>query len=712
MRWQKPARIAIAVLVVAFAVLVALALRRGKQAPPAQAEVRREHSDSVSEAGRVTYKYAEAGRTSFALEAGTHTTFPDGRNEFEGGVTVDSERNGRRFSIRSETAQILPLKEGERGIKTGRFVRDVRLTTADGLAITSAEATYDHTDGVVRIPGPVEFSKGRLKGRGVGATYDTEREILWVLENSHVTIAPDETGSGAMEADAKSAGLARAEHYARLLGEARIVTEGRTIRGDEITIRLTEDDKRVQMLELRGNSRIDGGSGGPQSMAANEIDLTYAEDGKALQFARLMENAQVQLAGAAGAGGRRVAGRNIDIALAPDGTTVTSLTSTERVQVDLPAEGELPARRINSDTLVSAGSPAGGLQEATFVGNVVFRETRAAHAKVAAIDRTARSARLVAKTKPGFGAIEQADFRGNFTFSDGRTSAEAPHAVYQVETERIDLSPSEDPGPAPMVADGKIEVRARTIEFTISGRKLKADTSVRSSMVPQQKAPPGGEPTKLPSLLNDKETVNVTANRLEYDGAASTAKYVGDARLWQGSDTVIRAGTIVLDDRNGNLTASEKVETRMLVEHVDPKTKERRRVQQTGRGETFEYNDAARQATYTTSAYLEGPEGIVTAERIVLYLREKVSELEKAEAFGKVTLKEGVRLVQGSKLVYTAADDTYVVTGPPVLIIEEQPKCNEMLAMRAVYDRTTGSMKAEGTDANTRSQPCTGKRLF
>jgi lipopolysaccharide export system protein LptA len=713
MRWQKPARLAIAVFVVAFAVVVALALRRGKQPPPAQVDVKREHSGSVSEAGRITYKYAQAGKTSFALSAGTHSTYPDGRSQFTGGVKVESERNGRHFTIESREAEILPVKEGSRGIKTGRFIHDVRLTTEDGLSVTAAEGSYDDTDGVVTIPGPVEFAKSRLKGRGVGATYDTGKEVLWLLASAHVTVAPDETGGGAMEADARSAGLARADHYARLMGEARINTEGRVIRADDVTIRLTDDDKRVQGLELRGNSRIDGGSGGPQSMAANDIDLTYGEDGKALQSAKLMENAQVQLAGSAGGAGRRVSGRNIDIALAADGKTVTNLTSTERAQVDLPAEGTLPARQINSDTLVAGGTPEGGLQEATFAGNVVFRETRAAQGELAAIDRTAKSMRLVAKTKPGFGAIEQADFRGNFTFTDAeRTSAEAPHAVYHVETERIDLSPSEDPGPAPMVSDGRIEVRARTIEFTITGRRLKADTAVRSSMQPQKKTPAAGEPKRLPSLLKQDETVNVTSNRLEYDGAASSAHYTGDARLWQGNDTVIRAGTIVLDDKNGNLTAREKVETRMMVEHLDTKTKERKRVQQIGRAETFEYNDAARQATYTTSAYVEGPEGVVTAERIVLHLKEKASELEKAEAFEKVTLKEGVRLVQGSKMVYTASNDTYVITGPPVLIIEEKPKCNEMMAMRAVYERTTGSMKAEGADANTKSQPCTGKRLF
>lgn len=710
MRWQKAARLAIAVFVAAFAVIVTLSLRRGKQAPPPAEEVQRQQPGSLSEAtGGGEYKRAEAGKTSFALKwGGTHALFPDGRNKLTGGVTVEFESGGRRFKVTSKEAEVL---HKDNILRTGTFIGDVTMTTEDGLSVKCAEANYDDAEGLVRIPGPVEFSKGRLTGKGVGATYDRNREILWLLDSAHLTVSPDDSGAGAMEADAKSAGLAKPDHYVRMVGDVRIDSEGRILRGNEVTIRLTEDDKRLRVVEQRGNSRIDGGSGGPQSMAANDIDLTYDEDGRTLQFARLMENASVQLAGSGGTAGRRVAGRNIDITLGPDGKTVTNLAATERVQVDLPPDGDGPARRIDADTLVAAGTPEGGLQEATFSGSVVYRETRAARRGVAAIDRTARSMKLLTKTKPGFGAIEQADFRGNFTFTDGQTSAEAPHAVYNVDAETVVLAPSSDPGPAPMVFDGKIEVRARTIAFTTTGRKLKADTDVRSSMQPTKRSP-SGETTTLPSLLKEDETVFVTSNRLDYDGAASRAEYSGNARLWQGNDTSVRADTIELDDKNGNLTARVKVETRMMVEHEDSKTKERTRVQQIGRAQTFVYTDATRVATYTDGAYVSGPQGVVTAERIVLFLKEKVSELDKAEAYEKVTMKEGIREVQGSKLVYTGATDEYVVTGPQVLIIETQPKCNEMWARVAHYDRKTGTMKADGADANTKSSPCTGKRLF
>ena len=62
-------------------------------------------------------------------------------------------------------------------------------------------------------------------------------------------------------------------------------------------------------MELRGNSRMTGkpGGSGPQDMRAKDIDLAYAEDGRTLQSARLVENAVVQLPGAKGTPGRRIA---------------------------------------------------------------------------------------------------------------------------------------------------------------------------------------------------------------------------------------------------------------------------------------------------------------------------------------------------------------------------------------------------------------------
>src|SRR6185503_5833347 len=117
---------------------------------------------------------------------------------------------------------------------------------------------------------------------------------------------------------------------------------------DEATAYLTPDDERVTSMELRGNSSITSkpGGSGPQSMRAKDIDLRYADDGRTLQSAHLVENAVVRLPGEKGKPGKQIAGKGIDVALAPDGATVTNLTAAENVVVDLPADGDTPARRI------------------------------------------------------------------------------------------------------------------------------------------------------------------------------------------------------------------------------------------------------------------------------------------------------------------------------------------------------------------------------
>ena len=149
--------------------------------------------------------------------------------------------------------------------------------------------------------------------------------------------------------------------------------------------------------------------------------------------------------------------------MSADGSVVTSLNANENVQLDLPAPPDAPARRITSASL-TAGGP-NGLQTATFVGSVSYRELRPARrGGPPASERTARSQRLIVQTQPGLGTVEQADFRGSVHIVDGDTVVEGQRAVHRAaqDTFEITLSPG-DPGPPPSVNDGRILVNARTI---------------------------------------------------------------------------------------------------------------------------------------------------------------------------------------------------------------------------------------------------------
>ena len=698
MRWQSLARWAIAVFVLVFAGVVYFTLRKPK-VPVARPETPRVDQKTIVELGPLTYRRTNAqGKVIFEIAAKSDFTYPDGRHVMREAELTLPDRDGRTVKIFGGEMEVVAPANADKKIQTATITKGARLRTSDGLEMTSAQAIFDDRTGMLNVPGDVQFTKGRMTGTGVGASYDRGREVIWLLDQARISVKPDEKGQGAVEATAKAAGLARNEHYVKLTGGAHVVGEGRTLDATELTVQLSADDKLIQTMALRGDSRITGTStaSSAQGMSGRDIDLTYAPDGRTLQQAHVVENAIVQIGG--GPGERRIAARTIDLTMGPDGSVVTNLNANENVQVDLPAAGETPARRITSATL-TAGGP-NGLQTATFGGNISYREIRPARrGGPPAAERTARAQQLIVQTQPGLGDVDQADFRGNVHIVDGNTTADGQRAVHHAAQDTFEIAPSPgDPGPPPSVNDGRILVNARTITVGITTKKLKADGDVRSSVQPSR-AKPGAaasgaannEGGKMPSLMKQDQPVNVTARQLDYDGGAGVATYTGAARLWQ-DQTQIQGDTIVVDDRSGNLTARGHVTSVMFFDETDTKTKKKQSVQTTASAEELVYVDAKRLATYTSGpdakAHMVGTEGDITADQIQLFLKPSGGELERAEADRNVVIKEGIRTVTGEHLVYTTADETYVVTGTPVKIEEKTPtECRVSDANRLTFKR-------------------------
>jgi lipopolysaccharide export system protein LptA len=698
MRWQKAARIAIAAFVIVFAAIVFLALRQNRPVPPSESP-RTDDEARVEARGGIEHTMTENGRIVFAVKAADEFVYPDGRTKLTGDPTLTlPERGGRTVTVRGDTIELRTPPDKPKDLTTAVALGNVRLEASDGLVMTAAEARYDHQTGIMSVPGMVAFSRDRMAGTATGATYDSGRDVLSLLANATITVAPDAAGQGATHATAERAEIARGEHTTRLAGAARIVSEGRTTEAAHITLFTTEDDKLVTKMEMRGAARIVGGTGaggGPQDLSAEDIDVIYGPDGRTVQRLALMQRASVQLPGSAG-GGRRIEGSRIDITMAPDGATVSALEAAGGVRVQLPSEGTDPAKQISAATLSATGTDA-GIETARFDGNVEYRETRPAAGKLAAIDRTTHARRLVARTAPGFGALQQADFTGQVRFVDGSTTGEAPRLLYHVARDRIDLSSVQgEAGPPPRVNDGQVDVRARTIAFSPGTRELRADGDVRSSLLPGK----GEEAGKRPSMLKPDQAVLVSSNRLEYDSAKSTAVYTGAARLWQ-EQTSVDAASILLDDTTGNLTARGDVRTVMFFEDTDPKTKVRKPARTTATSEHLVYEEEKRLATYTgspkTQAHLVGPQGDVTAEIIRLTLLPGANELEHAVAEGRVIVVEGGRRATGKHLTYTAATETYVMRGTPVEVEERTPpNCGVTTGATLTFRRAVDNVEVVG----------------
>jgi len=84
----------------------------------------------------------------------------------------------------------------------------------------------------------------------------------------------------------------------------------------------------------------------------------------------------------------------------------------------------------------------------------------------------------------------------------------------------------------------------------------------------------------------------------------------------------------------------------------------------------------------------------MTAEHIDLYLKPSGDELERAEGSGDLTLREQNRETKGQKMIYTTANETYVITGAPVKIIDQCQR--ETVGRTLTFNKGTDSVVVDG----------------
>jgi lipopolysaccharide export system protein LptA len=654
--WQRRLRLVIALGAAALVIAVAFAFQRRVVVP--SHPVTRTDPKAVVVTSRLEKTRINADKEDVFIEADAATVYADGSTAASK-VRITTERDdGRKFVLMAREARI------GKGETTYEFDGDVHMTSSDGLSVDADRATYNEADGIVRAPGAVKFSRGRMNGSGVGFSYDKNRDVITIRKDVVVDTAAGAGGRGAMRiTSGGTMDFDRLDHMIRFHDSFKATRGGEVIEADLGVARLTQDDEMMQALELRGRSRITappGGVGSLQAMTGRDIDLTYAADGETLEHARIEGEAAIRVAGDLRQPPRQITADAIDVPIGADGTLPAALTARGRVELTLPAEKTAAARTITADSLDGKGEAGKGLTSAVFTGRVQFRE------RGVDVDRTATSEVLEVAMKPGLSAIDEATFVRAVRFVDGKMTATAALGRYAIGAGTLDLSGSDASSPRPGVRNDQIAIDATTIQVVLDGPKVHAAGAVRSTLQP---APEGGD-RKTPSMFKDDLPVSVTADDLKYDGAADRATYAGNAQLWQG-ETTIKAATIAIDEKTGDLTAGgEPVATTTVLMQTGKDGKKERSVA-TAKSKEFRYDEAARRAIYSGDAYVNGPQGELRAARIELYLKPSGDELERVEAYEGVSLTEQGRKTTGDHLTYTSPNEHYVVVGKPLKIVDE-----------------------------------------
>ena len=694
---RKYARLIVAAFGIAFAVFVALQFRRRAPAPVSAPIVRTDPTAVVeSTAGHTTR--LTGSREDVIVKYEKEFTYPDGSIKLQGVHIVREEHDGggRTFDVTA--------KEGKAGKDESTLTLEgaVHLTASDKTTVRTEQATYDRSNAAIRASGAVEFSHGRLSGTGVGMVYDQNSDVLSLLAQANVHVAADDKRKGAADIVSGKATFARREKTVRFEETVTIRREGQAIDADTAVGYLTADEDHIERVELRGHSHItmaNAAAGAVRELTSADMNLKYGPDGQSLEHATLDGDASIQLAGEAKRPGRQIAAKTIDVTLAPDGATPTALIAREGVLLTLPPEGDVPGRTIRSAALDAQGEPRRGLNRARFAGNVEFRE------QGNRLDRRANAATLDVSLKPGID-VEDARFEHGVRFVDGRMIAVAAAGRYQLDKGTLALSGTERGAEVPHMNNEQISVDGTTIDVTLNGPKVKAEGApVKSVLQPAKKqGDKAADGRRMPAMLKSDQAVTVLSKAIDYDGTASKSTYTGDVRLFQG-DTSIKSATIVLDDKSGDLAASGGVTTTTLLEQSTPdkskndakaKDKNRERVLSIATAKDFAYDDDLRQLTYTGDAHMTGPQGDMTADKIELYLKPSGDELDRAESYEKLTLREQNRTTTGNRLTYTTTDEKYVVTGAPVEITDE---CGRVTTGRTLtFTKATDTIVVDGND--------------
>jgi lipopolysaccharide export system protein LptA len=288
------------------------------------------------------------------------------------------------------------------------------------------------------------------------------------------------------------------------------------------------------------------------------------------------------------------------------------------------------------------------------------------------------------------GGIDSITQTGNFVYTDGATAkpmqAWANLARYTPVDQMLLLTGD------PRVTNGGMQTAAEKIRIDRSTGDAIAEGSVKSTYSELKEQPDG-------ALLASASPIHVTANSMTAHSNPGIAVYSGKARLWQDAN-VIEAPTIQFDRDRRSVTAqgtaAQPVQTILVQSEKKPGADQPAKKPLAAStavaitGQKLTYIDAERRIHYEGGVAAKGADFNASAKVMDAFLvpfsqsgasqsPSGQGQLDRMVAEGSVIIQQPSRRAEGQKLVYTAADDKFVLTGgssgtPPSIFDAEQGK--------------------------------------
>ena len=697
MRWQKSARVGLAIAGLGIAAAIVYYSRKGAPPPEQPPSIATLDPKLASQGFGGNESKSKDGKPYQDFTYEKREEFTDGRVRLTKAVVAGLGEN--KSKMRADVIETVGVTESGVMPKQLQLTGHVSLEEQGGLTVQTDAASYDDATGVVTIPGRLTYQRGRTSGEGVGATYDRNKGIVVIQDQSKARVGPDAKGTGSAEASSKRMIMERGLHSLRLEEGARIVSQSQTLTGVNANMLFTEDDTALKFLDLRGTARVDPTPGSPPNqpaMSADEISMGFHPDGQTLQHARLTGQAVLTLRDTSAS--RAIKASMIDVVTGTDGRTLVGLNAADKVVVELPASATAPARTITSQTLKATGDEKKGLTSARFEGNPRFEESGtktaggAGRAGAATETRTGTSTTLILTLGGQLEAIQEAVFDQQAEFKNGRLTAKSDQATYLEAKGLLKLRPnSTQPRRGSSVETGDFFVASPDIDIDLNTENLIALGGVKTRLM--RKASSGAK-SNQGGLFAGSDPIIGDATKLDYRKDTGKATYTGAPKalaLLQQGDTRIFANELVFEEAANRLKGTGDVDSSIPMTSTDDQGRSQVKMQKV-RAETMSYDDASRQAEYHGKpVILTTPDGVTEGLTMFFELAEDGKTLKRLRAVESVfASRSDGHEFSGTELDYRMEDDRYILTGRSETPAKVKQPPHDPKAVAPVCDFTTG----------------------
>jgi len=679
-----------------------------------------------------TISKSEAGRTIFKVQASKAVQFKQGERATLHDVNItlygpDSKRFDQIYGsdfeydphsgdIRARGEVQIDLEANPEGL--AHPDQSVPAELINPIHVKTSGLVFNRNSGNAYTKEKVEFSTLQAHGSATGAAYEARTSTL-TLQSGIQAVVEGVAPASVWAARAQVTRSPRALTFERARGQ----TSSQRFDAGELRIFL-RDDNTVERALASGQVLVKSKSDPPAQVNAAQLELQLTGKPPTLKTATFSGDVRWQALSPRPMKGRAekvvldFAAKNLLAKIHTEGNVVLEQPPGAPSETGQVQSAELRAQAV--DFFPLAGKQ---LQRAETLGpgQVVIRNSGTdgesqtlvtANRLDAGFDHEGRlsafhgspQARLVnsgsdqpdrVSTSDGLevafhdGQVETIVQQGHVAYDDGTVKAWGNRALYSVAKQMLTLTGS------PRVAQAGMTTTASTVQVNRATGNAVAQGDVKSTYSDLKPQPDG-------ALLASSDPVHVTAPAMTANRATGIVDYRGGARLWQGAN-IVEAPSINFDRTHRAMVASgsttQPVSTTLLLARTSQPRQEAAGGNSTTKtapaannsaptqvavtASRLSYVDSERRAVFTGSVVAKSADATINADEAEVFLQAEgqvaaneslaaMGKLDRIAAQGHVTVTQPGRRATGNSLLYTVADDRFVLSGGPPSIFDAE----------------------------------------